>query len=122
MVKKINSDAIGLKTLLDKGYTQALIYRLLGLKKQKVSYWTNTPIKKEIKRRTKINDEYKKNIVDMAKDKLISDMGARKIADIINKELKENDVRDNKRKILSIEKTAVNRNLKNSLGRPRKVR
>ena len=58
----------------------------------------------------------------MAKDKFTSDMGERKIADIINKELEENDVRDNKGKILSIEKTAVNRYLKNALGRPRKVR
>ena len=43
MVKKINRDAIAIKTLLDKGYTQARICRLLGLKKQKVSYWANTP-------------------------------------------------------------------------------
>ena len=35
-------------SLLDKGYTQARICRLLGLKKQKVSYWENTPIKTEI--------------------------------------------------------------------------
>lgn len=122
MVKKINSDAIAIKTLLDKGYTQARICRLLGLKKQKVSYWANTPIKMDIKRRTKLNEQYKKKIVDLAKDKLTSDMGARKIADIINKDLKENNVRDTKGNILSIEKTAVNRYLKNALGRPRKVR
>ena len=59
--KKINRDAIAIKTLLDKGYTQARICRLLGLKKQKVSYWANTPIKTEIKRRTKLNEQYKKN-------------------------------------------------------------
>ena len=122
MVKKINRDAIAIKTLLDKGYTQARICRLLRLKKQKVSYWANTPIKTEIKRRTKLNEQYKKKIVDLAKDKLTSDMGARKIADIINKELEENNVRDTKGNILSIEKTAVNRYLKNALGRPRKVR
>ena len=63
MVKKINSDAIAIKTLLDKGYTQARICRLLGLKKQKVSYWANTPIKTEIKRRTKLNEEYKKKLL-----------------------------------------------------------
>ena len=122
MVKKINRDAIAIKTLLDKGYTQARICRLLGLKKQKVSYWANTPIKTEIKRRTQLNEQYKKKIVDLAKDKLTSDMGARKIADIINKELEENNVRDTKGNILSIEKTAVNRYLQNALGRPRKVR
>ena len=76
----------------------------------------------EIKRRTKLNEEYKNKIVIMAQDKLTSDMGSRKIADIINKELKENDVRDNKGKLLSIEKTTINRYLKNALGKPRKVR
>ncbi len=44
-----------------------------------------------------------KKIVDLDKDKLTSDMGARKIADIINKDLKENNVRDTKGNILSIE-------------------
>ena len=34
-----------------------------------------------------------KKIVDLVNDKLTSDMGARKIADIINKELEENNVR-----------------------------
>ena len=122
MGKKINNDAITIKALLSKGYTQARICRMLKLKKQKVSYWANTPINMEIKRRTKLNEEYKNKIVQMAQDKLTSDMGSRKIADIINKELKENDVRDNKGKLLSIEKTTINRYLKNALGKPRKVR
>ena len=58
----------------------------------------------------------------MAKDKLTSDMGTRKSADIINKELEENDIIYTKGNIIWIEKTAVNRYLKNSLGRPKKVR
>ena len=122
MGKRINNDAITIKALLSKGYTQARICRMLGLKKQKVSYWANTPIKMEIKRRTKLNREYKNKIVIMTQDKFKSDMNSRKIADIINKELKENDVRDNKGKLLSIEKTTINRYLKNALGKPRKVR
>jgi len=60
MVKKINSDTISIKTLLDKGYAQDCICRLLGLKKQKVSYLANTHIKTEIKRRIKLNKQYKK--------------------------------------------------------------
>ena len=76
----------------------------------------------EIKRPTKLNEEYKNKIVQMAQDKLTSDMGSRKIADIINKELKENDVRDKKGRLLSIEKTTINRYLKKALGKPRKVR
>ena len=49
-------------------------------------------------------------------------MGSRKIAEIINKELKENNVRDSKENIIIIEKTAVNKYLKKALGKPRKVR
>ena len=122
MGKRINKDAITIKTLLRKGYTQARICRILGLKKQKVSYWANTPITMENKRRTKLNDEYKDKIVQMAQDKLTSDMSSRKIADKINRELKENDVRDYKGRLLSIEKTTINRYLKKALGKPRKVR
>ena len=45
MVKKLNHDVITIKNLLSKGYTQANIYRMLELKKQKVNYWINMPIK-----------------------------------------------------------------------------
>ena len=122
MVKKVNEDAIAIKKLLAKGYSQVKICRILGLKKQKVSYWAKTPIKNEIIRRTKLDEKYKKRIVELAEDKLTSDMGSRKIAEIINKELKENNVRDSRGNIITIEKTAVNKYLKKALGKPRKVR
>jgi len=77
--------------LFAKGYTQVKICRILGLKKQKVSYWAKTPIKNEIIRHTKLDEKYKKRIIELAEDKLTSDMGSRKIAEIINKELKENN-------------------------------
>ena len=96
MVKKLNHDAITIKKLLSKGYTQARICRMLGLKKQKVSYWANTQIKYEIKRKTKLDEKFKKRIIELAEDKLTSDMGSRKIAEIINRELKDNNVRDSK--------------------------
>ena len=35
MVKKVNEDAIAIKKLLAKGYTQVKICRILGLKKTK---------------------------------------------------------------------------------------
>ena len=35
MVKKVNEDAIAIKKLLAKGYTQVKICRILGFKKQK---------------------------------------------------------------------------------------
>ena len=62
MVKKVNEDAIAIKKLLSKGYTQVKICRILGLKKQKVSYWAKTPIKNEIIRRTKLDEKYKKEL------------------------------------------------------------
>ena len=49
MVKKINHDVITIKKLLSKGYTQARICRLLGLKKQKVSYWAKTLLNMKLK-------------------------------------------------------------------------
>ena len=122
MVKKLNHDAVAIKKLLSKGYTQARICRMLGLKKQKVSYWAKTPIKYEIKRKTKLDEKFKKRIVELAEDKLTSDMGSRKIAEIINRELKNNNIRDSKGRALTMEKTTVNRYLKNALGKPRKVR
>ena len=64
MVKKINSDAIIIKQLLAKGYTQARICRMLGLKKQKVSYWSITLIKYEIKRRTNWMKNIKKELLN----------------------------------------------------------
>ena len=44
----------------------------------------------------------------MAQDKLTSNMSSRKIADKINRELKEKDVSDYKGRLLSIEKTTIN--------------
>ena len=87
-----------------------------------MSYWAKTPIKYEIKRKTKLDEKFIKRIVELAEDKLTSDMGSRKIAEIINKELKDNNIRDSKVRTLNIEKTAVNRYFKNALGKQRKVR
>ena len=67
MVKKLNHDAITIKKLLSKGYTQARICRMLGLKKQKVSYWANTQIKYEIKRKTKLDEKFKKELLNWLK-------------------------------------------------------
>ena len=45
MVKKINNDAITIKSLLEKGYTQYKIAKILNISKQKVHYWVRTEIK-----------------------------------------------------------------------------
>ena len=44
----------------------------------------------------------------MAKNKPTSDMGSRKLANIINDELKEKKVTDNKDKILLVTKSTIN--------------
>ena len=62
MVKKVNKEAIIIKKLLAKGYTQVKILSNTWLKKQKVSYLAKTPIKNEITGRTKLDEKYKKRI------------------------------------------------------------
>ena len=49
-------------------------------------------------------------------------MSSRKIACIINEDLKNNHIIDKNGKIVQIEKTTVNRILKKALGKPRKIR
>ena len=44
-MKKINEDALMIKAILNKGYREWEISRLLGLKKEKVYYWSKTEIK-----------------------------------------------------------------------------
>ena len=49
-------------------------------------------------------------------------MGSRKIACLINEDLKNNHIIDNKGKIVQIEKTTINWILKQALWKPRKIR
>ena len=62
---------------------------MLGISKQKVNYWLKTEIKTEVKRKTKLDEEEIKTIVKMAENKPTSEMGSRKIAEIMNEELKK---------------------------------
>jgi len=45
MVKKINKAVLMIKELIRKGLRQCQISRLLGIKKEKVSYWSRHEIK-----------------------------------------------------------------------------
>ena len=89
MVKKINEDAVTIKRLLKQGLTQKKISQLLGIKKQKVSYWANHEIETIQKRRKKLPQSYIKDICKMAKDKTTSDMGSKKIVHLINETLRK---------------------------------
>ena len=58
----------------------------------------------------------------MAKNKPTSDMGSRKLANIINDELKEKKVTDNKDKILLVTKSTINNYLKKRHLKVRKIK
>jgi len=56
MGKKINEDALAIRRLKSRGVKQAEIARLLGVTRQKVSYWVNKDVTNYKKR--------KKNLVN----------------------------------------------------------
>jgi hypothetical protein len=58
----------------------------------------------------------------MAKNKPTSEMGSRKLANIINDELKEKKVTDNKDKILLVTKSTINNYLKKRHLKVRKIK
>ena len=122
MVKKINEEAVTIKRLLQQGLYQKKISQLLGIKKQKVSYWANHKIETIQKRRKKLPQTYIKEICKMARDKTTSDMGSKKIANLINETLKKNNIIDSKGKIISVSLKTICRYLNEQLGTPRKIR
>ena len=68
MVKKINEDAFLIKKQIDKLYKTAYITQKFVFKKQKISYWKKTFIKKEIHRLSKLKDEDVKEIMKMTEN------------------------------------------------------
>ena len=122
MVKKINEDAVTIKRLLKQGLSQKKISMLLGIKKQKVSYWANHEIETIQKRRKKLPQTYIKEICKMARDKTTSEMGSKKIANLINETLKKKRIMDSKGKIISVSFKTICRYLNELLGTPRKIR
>ena len=116
MVKKINTTAIAIKELLDKGFSQKKIAKTLKISKQRVHYWTKTPITPVKKRRKKLDDIYITKIIELAKDKTTSEMSSSAIRDLINNQLKKD------KKDITITKMTVCRILKEKYGTPRKVK
>lgn len=66
MVKKINSDEITIKALLNEGIRPNKISRLLHISKQKINYLKKTPIKTTQIRRKKLSEVYIKKICELA--------------------------------------------------------
>ena len=106
MVKKFNQIAATIKTLYLNHIKPISIARKLKISKQRVNYWLKTPIKMEQKRRKKLNEIYRKQIVSLAENQTTSSMSSRKIAYIMNEKFKNNNLK------LSISKDTVNRYLK----------
>ena len=121
MVKKINKDALAIKSLIEKGMKQADIARLLGLKRKKVSYWAHTDPMKPKKRRKQFSQFYVDKIINLAKNKTTSAMSSRRIANIINSILIIKEIKSNGKQMKISFKT-VNNYLKEFYGRPKKVR
>ena len=87
MVKKINRDGITIKSLLNQGFKQGQIAKMLNISKQKVHYQMKVEIKTEQNRKKKLDKKYIDKICELAKDKLTSEMSSKRIASIINSDL-----------------------------------
>ena len=122
MVKKINQDGVAIKKLYQQGYSQAQIMKILNLKKTKVNYWIHTPLKTTQEKKKKLDDKYMKKIYELGKDKPISEMSGEKIKNIINEELKKDNVLDKKGKQITISKRSVCRFLKKKYKIRKKIR
>ena len=83
-MKIINNDAITIKSLLEKGYIQYKIAKMLNISKQKVLYWARTEIKSIQTRKKKFRNYYVNKIINLAKNKTTSQMSSKKIASILN--------------------------------------
>jgi predicted transcriptional regulator len=93
--------------LLSEGKSQIWVANNLGVTKQRVSYWTNHPISPR-KRKAKL--------------KPTSEIGSRAIANLINKELKEENIVDKSGRNLTITKSTINNYLKKRGLKPRKIK
>ena len=122
MVKKLNPDALMIKKLIKKGYKQCDISRILGIKKEKVSYWARHDLKDSQKKCKKLKDIYIRAIQRWANNKVTSSMSSRKIASKINSILKKRKEVDRKGKPITVHFTTVNNYLKQYFGKPRKIR
>ena len=122
MVKKLNKDAVMIKTLLAKGLRQCQIVRLLGFKKEKVSYWSRTELKESQHKPKKLNEKYIKTIQRWALNKTTSQRSSRKIATMINSILAKRKEFDSKGRQITIHYTTVNNYLREYYGKPRKIR
>ena len=120
MGKKINNDALVIKRLISEGMKQAKIAKLLGLKRQKVSYWANKPIT-EKKRKKKLSQFYIDKIIKLAKSKPTNSMSCRRIAYIMNSIFNKLRIKSNDKQMKISFKTVSNY-LNEVFGKHKKIR
>ena len=121
MGKQLNEDALDIRTLKSRGVKQAEIARLLGVTRQKVSYWVNKDVTNYKKRKKKFSQFYVDKIVKLARNKTTSTMSCRKIARIINTSFSKRNIMQNG-KPLNISFKTVSNYLKEVYGKPKKIR
>ena len=122
MAKKTNKDAILIKELLKKGWSQKKIANFLRLSPQKVNYWSLHEIKTFQSRKLKLKDIYVQRIIRWAKNKPTSLMSCRKISRMINSVLEKRNEIDGQGKQVTITYKTVNNILKKHYGKPKRIR
>ena len=121
MGKKINEDALAIRRLKSRGVKQAEIARLLGVTRQKVSYWVNKDVSNYKKRKKKFSQFYIDKIIKLARNKTTSTMSCRKISRIINTPFSKRNIMQNG-KPLNISFKTVSNYLKEVYGKQKKIR
>ena len=111
-----------IKELLKKGYKQCQISLLLGIKKEKVSYWARHELRTSQEKSKKLKDIYIQAIIRWATNKTTSSMSSRKIASKINSILRKRNEVDKRGKPITVHYTTVNNYLKKYFGKPRRIR
>ena len=115
-IKKIRKPTIKgriIQYFMSIGKTNAEICKILKVPKTTVSYYRKRPIELEAKRKSKIPQEYLKEIISMASNKTTGQMSGGRIANKINRKLKDNNVLNEKTgKLISITPRGVNKILK----------
>ena len=114
--------AITVKNLINKGVSTREICKRFGVNKQYVSYWRHNNIEETHYRKKKLPIKYIKWMIDISKDKPVSECSSRNMSRIINKKLKEDHVKDSKGVQLKIGYRTVNNLLNKFISRPRKIR
>ena len=111
-IRKPTNKGMTIQFLMAQGKTNAEISKILKVPKTTVSYYRKRPLELEAKRKSKLPPEYLNEIIRLASNKTNSQMSGGRIANIINENLKNNNIIDKNNNILSITKRSVNRILK----------